>query len=157
MYQCSESCVANSGYWDGKSCLNGANPPRIQIECEKDLPGISKMCDDLCENQGGVWANETCTLKNGVELDVCGKKAVLPVPEVIRNLLPGRTRRNSEATESHPQVSQRAEEMAVQPRESTTGDVIGEEAVRGSTSKSPWLWYGAAAIAVVVVLRSLRR
>ena len=110
------------------------------------------MCDDLCENQGGLWANETCTLTNGVELDVCGK-----LPEVIRKLLPGGTRRTSEATESHPQVSERAEEMAGRAPESTTGDVIGEEAVRKSNPKSPWLWYGAAALAVVVLLRSLRR
>jgi hypothetical protein len=120
------------------------------------------MCDDLCENQGGLWANETCTLKNGVKLDVCGKTAAVPpalapAAEMIKKLLPGRSRAMSEAREAHTQISERAEEMADHARESQSGSGISEEAVRESTPKSTWVWYGAAAVAAVLLLRTLRR
>jgi len=144
------------GPWEPGLCWKDANRlTLIGHNCTDTLAPIVKMCDDLCENQGGLWANETCTLKNGVELDVCGKKAVLP--EVIRKLLPGRSRAMSEAGEAHSQISERAEEMADHARESKTGASIAQEAVREATSKSPWIWYGAAAAGAVLLLRFLRR
>jgi hypothetical protein len=150
MYQCSAACLANSGYWDGKACLNGANPPRIQVECEKGPTQEVRMCDELCENQGGVWANETCTLPNGVKLDVCGKNEVLP--EAIRKLLPGR----AQAAGSHPQVSPRAAEMANNPREEVTGNTISPQAIEGAATSYSWTTYALLGAGAFLILRLLK-
>jgi len=105
------------------------------------------MCDDLCENQGGVWANETCTLANGVELDVCGKNAILP--EVIRKLLPGR----AQAAGSHPQVSPRATEMANNPPEEVTGNTISPQAIGGAATSYSWTTYALVGAGAFLILR----
>jgi hypothetical protein len=105
------------------------------------------MCDDLCENQGGVWANETCTLANGVELDVCGK-----LPEAIKKLLPGR----AQAAGTHPQVSPRAAEMANNPPEEVTGNTISPQAIQGATTTYSWTTYALVGAGAFLILRLLK-
>ena len=177
---CQNDCEAQGGFWkaDGPQaahCLKGDRTAILPISCNPCLtwdckdsnggtgwvpelppPQVSKMCDDLCENQGGIWADNQCTLSNGVKLNVCGTE--LPsIPEVVKRLLPGRARATSEAKETHPQISERDEEMADHARESQSGSPICDEARRASSATTPWIWYGGAAVAAWFLLRTLRR
>ena len=174
---CQNDCEAQGGFWNAAGpqaphCLKSDKSGILPIRCNPCLtwdckdsnggpelppPQVSKMCDDLCENQGGIWADNQCTLSNGVKLNVCGPPELPSIPEIVKRLLPGRTRASSEVTESNGQISQRAEEMADHARESQSGSQIGDEAQRGSSAPSPWIWYGGAAIAAWLLLRTLRR
>ena len=54
------------------------------------------------------------------------------------------------------QVSERATEMAIHERESHASGPISDQAQWVTRDKTPWMWYGAAAVAALVVLRTLR-
>ena len=55
-----------------------------------------------------------------------------------------------------PQVSERATEMANHEPESHASGAISDRAQWVTRDKTPWMWYGAAVVAALVVLRTLR-
>ena len=53
----------------------------------------------------------------------------------------------------HPQVSDRAEEMAVEPREDTAGNPISQEAIQAAMVERPWIKYALLGAGAFLILR----
>ena len=98
------------------------------------------VCNDECSEVGGSVINGLC-YKAGLPFAVMGcNPAPAPAP----------------APAPQPQVSERATEMAIHEPESHASGAISDRAQWVTRDKTPWMWYGAAAVAALVVLRTLR-